>query len=60
MNLDPFESQSDDEVWHSLKQAHLKEYVMGLPAGLQHECTEGGENLRYDITQKADDILQSL
>jgi len=45
MNLDPFESHSDDEVWDSLKQAHLKDYVMGLAAGLQHECTEGGENL---------------
>ena len=47
MNLDPFDRYTDEEVWRSLEHAHLKDYVMSLPSGLQHECTEGGENLRY-------------
>ena len=46
MNLDPFDEYSDDAVWQSLEHAHLKTFVSGLPKGLQHECTEGGENLR--------------
>ncbi|KAK4875040.1 hypothetical protein RN001_011462 [Aquatica leii] len=45
MNLDPYEKYNDDEVWLALEQAYLKEYVEGLPAGLNHEVTEGGENL---------------
>ncbi|KAF7277951.1 hypothetical protein GWI33_009066 [Rhynchophorus ferrugineus] len=45
MNLDPFDSHSDEEVWRSLEHAHLKSFVKGLPAGLNHEVTEGGENL---------------
>ena len=48
MNLDPFDEYSDDAVWQSLEHAHLKTFVSGLPKGLQHECTEGGENLRYN------------
>ena len=47
MNLDPFESYSDDEVWRALESAHLKTFVTGLEKGLQHEVAEGGENLRY-------------
>ncbi|XP_067656381.1 multidrug resistance-associated protein 1-like [Haliotis asinina] len=45
MNLDPSDAHSDDEVWQALEQAHLKEYVTSLAAGLQHECEEGGQNL---------------
>ncbi|XP_026080611.1 canalicular multispecific organic anion transporter 1-like isoform X1 [Carassius auratus] len=45
MNLDPFETSSDEEIWSVLELAHLKDYVRGLPAGLQHEVSEGGENL---------------
>ncbi|XP_078257640.1 ATP-binding cassette sub-family C member 3-like [Rhinoraja longicauda] len=45
MNLDPFERYSDDEVWTSLELSHLKQFVQSLPAGLEHECSEGGENL---------------
>lgn len=45
MNLDPFNSYSDDEVWAALEHAHLKDFVKGLPSGLQHEASEGGENL---------------
>ena len=46
MNLDPFDNHSDEDLWQALEHAHLKAYVQSLPAGLQHECSEGGENLR--------------
>lgn len=45
LNLDPFEHNSDEEVWTALDHAHLKTFVKGLTAGLNHEITEGGENL---------------
>ena len=45
MNLDPFESYSDDEIWRALRNAHLSNYVGGLKDGLQHKISEGGENL---------------
>ncbi|XP_060530036.1 multidrug resistance-associated protein 1-like isoform X5 [Cylas formicarius] len=45
MNLDPFDKYSDDDVWRSLEHAHLKDFVKGLPSGLHHEVSEGGENL---------------
>ncbi|KAJ8251178.1 hypothetical protein GJAV_G00218150 [Gymnothorax javanicus] len=45
MNLDPFDSYSDQEVWNTLELAHLKSFVSGLPDKLNHECAEGGENL---------------
>lgn len=45
MNLDPFETFSDEDIWRVLELSHLKEYVGGLEAGLHHEVSEGGENL---------------
>lgn len=47
MNLDPFDTYTDEEVWNSLELAHLKNFVSNLPDKLDHECSEGGENLRY-------------
>lgn len=47
MNLDPFETFSDEEIWRVLELSHLKEYVGGLQEGLTHEVSEGGENLRW-------------
>ena len=46
MNLDPFETYSDDELWCALESAHLKSFVSCLEKKLQHEIAEGGENLR--------------
>lgn len=45
INLDPFGHQSDDDIWRALELAHLKTFVKGLTAGLNHEVAEGGENL---------------
>ena len=45
MNLDPFSSYSDQQVWAALEQAHLKQFVTELEAGLDHEVQEGGDNL---------------
>lgn len=51
MNLDPFDMYSDEEIWKSLEYSHLKTFVSGLPSKLNHECSEGGENLRCDFLQ---------
>ncbi|KAM7353891.1 multidrug-Resistance like Protein 1 isoform 2-T2 [Cochliomyia hominivorax] len=45
INLDPFEVKSDAEIWKALELSHLKTFVKSLPAGLNHEISEGGENL---------------
>lgn len=45
MNLDPFESKSDEEVWRALELAHLKSFVGTLTAGLSYQVSEGGDNL---------------
>ena len=47
MNLDPFESYSDGDLWRALESAHLVTFVSGLEKKLQHEIAEGGENLRW-------------
>ena len=44
-NLDPFETYSDEQLWHILELSHLKSFVVSLPAGLGHAVSEGGENL---------------
>ncbi|XP_052898198.1 multidrug resistance-associated protein 1-like [Anopheles moucheti] len=44
-NVDPFKSYSDDQVWKALELSHLKTFVKGLAAGLEHEIAENGENL---------------
>ncbi len=46
MNLDPFGTHRDAEVWTALEDAHLKDFARSLPNKLDHEITEGGDNLR--------------
>ncbi|XP_044159188.1 multidrug resistance-associated protein 1-like [Bufo gargarizans] len=45
MNLDPFDNYSDEEIWTALELAYLKSFASSLPDGLNHMCSEGGENL---------------
>lgn len=45
MNVDPFNTYSDDAVWSALENAHLKLFVKGLSDGLMYKVSEGGENL---------------
>jgi ATP-binding cassette subfamily C (CFTR/MRP) protein 1 len=44
-NLDPFDEKTDEELWSCLKDAHLKSFVSTLKDGLEHQITEGGDNL---------------
>lgn len=46
MNLDPFKAYTDQAIWHALDLSHLKTFVTGLPAGLEHSIIEAGDNLR--------------
>jgi ATP-binding cassette subfamily C (CFTR/MRP) protein 1 len=46
LNLDPFNIYNDEQLLESLEHAHLKDFVKSLPAGLQHDISEGGDNLR--------------
>ena len=46
MNLDPFDSCTDEQIWKALEHAHLKSFVANIPGdGLAFEVNEGGENL---------------
>ena len=45
VNLDPFESYSDEDVWRALESAHLRNFVSGLTEKLEYPIAEGGENL---------------
>ncbi|VDI57681.1 ATP-binding cassette, subfamily C (CFTR/MRP), member 1 [Mytilus galloprovincialis] len=45
MNLDPFDVFSTENIWRALEHAHLKDFVQGLDDGMDHQCSEGGENL---------------
>ncbi|ELT99905.1 hypothetical protein CAPTEDRAFT_158862 [Capitella teleta] len=45
LNLDPFSIFTDEEIWNSLSQAHLRGFVDSLPAGLSAAIAEGGGNL---------------
>ncbi|XP_078514474.1 ATP-binding cassette sub-family C member 2-like [Lissotriton helveticus] len=45
MNLDPLGKHSDAELWEALQMCHLNTFVQSLPLRLNHEISEGGENL---------------
>ncbi|XP_035694460.1 multidrug resistance-associated protein 1-like [Branchiostoma floridae] len=45
MNLDPFEQHADVDIWLALQLSHLKNFVVNLEKKLEHDVTEGGQNL---------------
>ena len=47
VNLDPFDSHTDDEIWFALETSHLSQFVNSLEVGLEHNIAEGGDNIRY-------------
>jgi ATP-binding cassette subfamily C (CFTR/MRP) protein 2 len=51
MNLDPFESYSDDQIWSVLEMVELKEFVNQQDKKLMFECSEGGVNLSFGQRQ---------
>ncbi|XP_063222702.1 multidrug resistance-associated protein 1-like [Bacillus rossius redtenbacheri] len=44
LNLDPSGDLPEEALWTALEQAHLNESVASLPAGLDFEVSESGEN----------------
>uniref|UniRef100_A0A452UGV2 Multidrug resistance-associated protein 1 n=1 Tax=Ursus maritimus TaxID=29073 RepID=A0A452UGV2_URSMA len=51
MNLDPFGRYSEEDIWRALELSHLHTFVSSQPAGLDFQCSEGGENLRTTVKQ---------
>ncbi|XP_008553088.1 multidrug resistance-associated protein 1 isoform X3 [Microplitis demolitor] len=45
LNLDPFDSHTDEQIWQALEHAHLKAFAKTLPNGLMYSVSEGGDNL---------------
>ncbi|CAJ0583056.1 unnamed protein product, partial [Mesorhabditis spiculigera] len=45
MNLDPFKTYTDAEIWQALDNAHLGSFVGDLQEKLSHQIQEGGGNL---------------
>jgi ABC-type multidrug transport system fused ATPase/permease subunit len=43
-NLDPFSQHTDDEVWDSLRDAHISDFLSRDPLGLLAVVDEGGKN----------------
>lgn len=39
MNIDPFNSYTDDEIWIALEHAHLKAFVKNLSEGLTYKVS---------------------
>ena len=46
-NLDPDGQKSDKDLWDSLEEANLKDFVEGLTEKLEYNVGEGGDNLRF-------------
>lgn len=44
-NLDPFRRHTDEDIWNALEMANLKAFALAQTAQLEHEITEGGENI---------------
>lgn len=45
MNIDPFNTYTDDAIWTALEHSHLKSFVNQLSDGLDYKVSEGGDNL---------------
>lgn len=43
-NLDPFSAATEEELWDVLKKVQMAEVIALLPAGLDEQVAEGGEN----------------
>ncbi|RLV92365.1 Bile pigment transporter 1 [Spathaspora sp. JA1] len=43
-NLDPFESYTDEQIWHALELAHLKDHIYNLKDQLLDKVYENGIN----------------
>ncbi len=43
-NLDRFGQHDDASLWQALERAHLKEFIAGLPNGLDADVKENGHN----------------
>jgi ABC-type multidrug transport system fused ATPase/permease subunit len=48
-NLDPFGRHSDAEIWTALEDSHLHDFANQMPQGLDHQISEGGENIRWEL-----------
>jgi ABC-type multidrug transport system fused ATPase/permease subunit len=46
-NLDPFGRHSDEQMWTALELANLRDFAAAQANKLDHEITEGGENIRW-------------
>ncbi|KAF8586432.1 metal resistance protein YCF1 [Ramaria rubella] len=44
-NIDPTGVSEDSDIWVALEQAHLKDFVQGLPGGLDAKVQEGGSSM---------------
>lgn len=44
-NVDPTGVHEDADIWTALEQAHLKDFVQGLPGALDAKVQEGGASL---------------
>ncbi|QRV89229.1 ABC transporter transmembrane region [Ceratobasidium sp. AG-Ba] len=44
-NIDPTDEHDDEKIWAAIEQAHLKEYVLKLPGGLDSIVKEGGSSM---------------
>ncbi|GBM27210.1 Multidrug resistance-associated protein 1 [Araneus ventricosus] len=52
VNLDPLGEHSDEDLWRTIEQSHLKSFVLSLEGGLDYEVSEGGENLSVGQRQQ--------
>ena len=48
-NLDPYGQYTESEIWESLENSHLKDYISESGEGLDLECGEDGSNMRWCI-----------